>query len=515
MAISCAAVALQGAAAAGDWMWHVTVPAEARPAKVSFWIPPKLKLVTGTFIFSKHGSFRGYSTDRGLRALATELNCAVLHSDQELGTPYRDTRAMLDVLAQFADLSAHPEVAHAPLFIFGHSNSTENMSSFGGGCPERIIAWVAMKSAFGAQFSVPALYGVPGMVVSGEKDHSYFQDQLATVKRHRKESHALMHMIVEPDGPHWPVKQTFRIMQAFIKTCYYLRVPYGADATLGPVKLRTLDESSGWLGANLEGKRVRMPDYNWKWETPVDVRQVLPIAPFNDFVGDRSTASWFPDESYARKWQEFCHNAAIRDWAKLPPGLVENWRRNRMPGGAAGVTSEILPSIVKRLATARSYASTIGELRRIRDRGEDAERTAEAGRILDSLTKRAETQLAQAERLERTNPALALRAYETVRVKFAGTGPATRAAERARDRTLRDEVKAWQYLGAARTAGENMRDVKGAKRSYNDVGFRAANIQGFRMMVAAARMLSKRYADTVAAERVKDLLASYEVPLGR
>ena len=39
------------------------------------------------------------------------------------------------------------------------------------------------KSAFGGQFNYRELAPVPGMVVSGEKDASYFQDQLATVKK--------------------------------------------------------------------------------------------------------------------------------------------------------------------------------------------------------------------------------------------------------------------------------------------------------------------------------------------
>lgn len=48
------------------------------------------------------------------------------------------------------------------------------------------------------------------------------------------------------------------------------------------------------------------------WEKPVVVGQLLEIAPYGQFAGDKSEASWLPGEEYARKWREFCHTGILK-----------------------------------------------------------------------------------------------------------------------------------------------------------------------------------------------------------
>ncbi len=66
-----------------------------------------------------------------------------------------------------------------------------------------------------------------------------------------------------------------------------------------------------WLGKNLDGVRVRDEKFQWSWETPVVVGQLLEIASYAEFAGDKSEASWLPSDEYARQWQEFCHTGSI------------------------------------------------------------------------------------------------------------------------------------------------------------------------------------------------------------
>ena len=44
------------------------------------------------------------------------------------------------------------------------------------------------------------------------------------------------------------------------------------------------------LGKNLDGVRVRDEKFQWSWETPVVVGQLLEIAPYAEFAGDKSEA---------------------------------------------------------------------------------------------------------------------------------------------------------------------------------------------------------------------------------
>ena len=292
-----------------------------------FWAPKDVPAIKGLLVFPFHGTGEQWSESPEVQDLAKELSCGIVAFNQlgkladgaQLGFPGNekspDTR-LLDAFAELAKQSGHREVVNAPLCLFGHSNATAFVSGFGGKHPERVFAWIAFKSAFGKQFSEPAIYPIPGLVISGENDTSYFQDQLATVKKLRKEHHARMHMIVEPSGGHWGEgprgTKTLPIVMAFIRTAYHLRVPTDADPSQGALKLIDALEEKGWLGKNLDGVRVRDKKFQWSWEVPVVVGQLLEIASYAQFAGDKSEASWLPTEEYARKWQEFCHTGLLK-----------------------------------------------------------------------------------------------------------------------------------------------------------------------------------------------------------
>jgi hypothetical protein len=57
------------------------------------------------------------------------------------------------------------------------------------------------------------------------------------------------------------------------------------------VKLNELKAESGHLGQN--------------WKATTAGYQTLPIAPFSEFTGDPSTASWLLNASFAADWQTF------------------------------------------------------------------------------------------------------------------------------------------------------------------------------------------------------------------
>ena len=290
------------------------------------WLPQDASAIKGLLVFPLYGAGEPWSVSPEVQELAKELNCGIVAFNQQgklpdgtnLGFPGNDKSPdtlLLDAFAELARQSGHREVANAPLCLFGHSNATAFVSGFGGKHPERVFAWIAFKSASGGQFSEPAIYPIPGLVISGENDRSYFSDQLATVKKLRKENHARMHMIVEPSGGHGPEgprgTKTLAIVMAFIRTTFHIRVPADADPSKGPPELIDAAEEKGWLGKNLDAVRVRDEKFQWSWETPVVVGQSLEIASSAEFAGDKSEASWLPTQEYARQWQQFCHTGSL------------------------------------------------------------------------------------------------------------------------------------------------------------------------------------------------------------
>jgi hypothetical protein len=506
-------LAAAASASAGDpWNATITVAgSEGRPSACHLWLPDGVKRIRAIFLFSSYGSFGGFASGPQIRELARDLQCAVVLSEERL--PDKDAAPMLATLQSFATRSAHPEVANAPLFVFGHSNSTYDMGRFAALVPARIAGWVAMKSAFGAQFSLPELYRIPGMVVSGEADHSYFSNQLETVRKLRREHGALMHMLVEADGPHWPNDPTFQIMMAFLKNVFYLRVPADGDATLAPVKLMDVAEADGWLGQNVAGRRV--PEgTDWKWEQPTDVKRLLEIAPFADFPGDAKDASWFPSADYARKWQEYCHTVALKDWARMPPGTVEAWSAKRRPAAIDGLESTLLAPQVKKLAAAPSGRPVIEELRKLAAGTDKPEEAAEAARIIGVLERLGDERLTQAKRLEETHPPSALAAYQALAKRFDGLAVADSARERLKAKELKREVTAWAALDRLIQLDGTLVVVEGAKRSADDQKFASANSKRLQELHAAGKSVLRDFADTAAAKEARALLTRLGIPVG-
>lgn len=494
--------------------WNATITvngSEGRPSACHLWLPDGVKRIRAIFLFTAYGSFGGFAAGPQIRELGRDLQCAVVLSEDRL--PDKEAASMLTTLQTLATRSAHPEVAHAPLFVFGHSNSTHDMGRFAALVPARIAGWVAMKSAFGAQFSLPELYRIPGMVVSGEADRSYFSNQLETVRKLRREHGALMHMLVEADGPHWPTDPTFQIMMAFLKNVFYLRVPADGDATLAPVKLLEIAEADGWLGQNVAGRRV--PDgTDWKWEQPTDVKRLLEITPFADFPGDAKDASWFPSADYARKWQEYCHTLTLKDWARLPPGTVEAWSGRRRPPTIDGLESTLLAAQVRKLATAPSGKAVIEELRRLAADPAKADEAAEATRLLGVLDRLSEERLTQARRLEESHPPSALTAYQALAKRFDGLAAADGARERLKAKELKREVTAWAALDRLLQLDGALVTVEGARRSADDQKFAAANGKRLQELHGAGKTMLRDFADTAAAREARALLVRLGIPVG-
>ncbi len=503
-------------AAAGD-AWHFQVdaaPVHGTPCHFHLWLPDGVPRVRAAFLFTYYGSYEGWSKERQIRDLARDLECAVIASDQMYINEGEDGTRVLDALRGLSLASGHPEVANLPLFVFGHSNSTYPVGEIVRAIPERIVAWVAMKSAFGAQFESPQAARIPGMVVSGEKDDSYFGDQLTTVKRMRREHRALVHMIVEADGPHWPNGPTFEIQNAFLRHAFYRRVPYDADATLAPVTLIPIEEKDGWLGQNLEGERIQKIDGTnrwWVWDRPTVVKRRLEIARAADYPGESADASWFPSAEYAKMWQEYCETLSAPGWNSAPPALVDAWKRSRGPVEDDGLGSTILPQQAKRLASAATYESPLKDLRTIAADPADAGKAAEAMRLIARVEAIAAERLAQATRLEASHPPTAIAAHQQVAKRFAGTPAAEEAKARLASKELKQQAVTWKQVSRMREIASTLKPV--GKPHVDDKAFVKANGPRLQDLQAIGLAVLKDAAETAAGGEARAILDRYGIPV--
>lgn len=281
-----------------DWRKLVAVHGEGKHEEVTFdlWIPEEAEVVRGVVAMSGHGSGTPLFKNPGLRAIARELHLAVF---MFLGNPLQRGFWPHDMLGEklmdLGERADHPELANAPLFLYGHSNGTGFSALHAAARPEKVWAWVSMRPGITFQVYQPGAAAVPGLVIFGEDDQFLTRpsvaENLAVVPAIRKRFQAPWNMAVEPKTGHGPGEKTWPLVFSFLRHTFTARVPADVDPRQGPVRLAAVDLESGSLGRN--------------WNPKEGGYQNLPIAPFAELSEDCATASWLINAAYADDWQAF------------------------------------------------------------------------------------------------------------------------------------------------------------------------------------------------------------------
>jgi len=288
-----------------QWREAVKQKGEGRREEVRFdlWLPKDLQTARGIVVMSGHGSGEGLFKRADLRKLAQELGLALFKfTGNPMQRGFWPQSLLFEHLRQFGEKSGHPELKHAPLFLYGHSNGTGFSAIFTSYVPDRVWGWVSMRPGTTFQVYQPGAAQVPGLVIFGEDDPFLARpskdENLAVVPALRKNHRALWNLAVEPKTGHGPGEKTWPLVFSFLYHSFNARVPADADAKSGPVKLNALALESGHLGQN--------------WQTKPGGYQKLTTAPFVDFKADKSTASWLLNADHAKDWQQFQSTGEIK-----------------------------------------------------------------------------------------------------------------------------------------------------------------------------------------------------------
>jgi hypothetical protein len=296
-----------------NWDWHITDDrwqeavdrqGEGGMEEVQFdlWLPEELSLARGIVVISGHGSGETLFRRADLRALAKELNLALF---KFVGNPLQrgfwPQQLLFDRLRLFGERTGHPELQHAPLFLYGHSNGTGFSAVFPAYRPDRVWAWVSMRPGITFQVYQPEAANVPGLVIFGEDDHFFARpsqaENLAVVPTLRKKHQALWSIAVEPKTGHGPGEKTWPLVLSFLRHTLAARVPVPCDCRAGPVTLRKLTPEDGFFGQN--------------WNVTTGGYQELPFAAGKAFEGDAGVASWLVNAAFAADWQAFQRDGEI------------------------------------------------------------------------------------------------------------------------------------------------------------------------------------------------------------
>lgn len=261
------------------------------------YIPEDTEVVKGIVFIHDHGMGIKFKELPGVKKFFADMDWAwiscfdgpgVLKNFKNQG---QCGTVMLRAVEEFAASTGHSELVNVPFATIGHSNASEFAARFADWMPERFFGVIAYKSAFGWQFELDGLNGIPTQVIVGELDEAYGDNgQLESVINMRKDN-ALVHYIMDHGADHGPNQwKSNSINLLFLKAAFEARVPADADPTKGVVQLNTIDPATGWIGD------VNSPNYD--------------IAPVSQSKVEND-AAWLLNETYAKQWQEFMKNAVV------------------------------------------------------------------------------------------------------------------------------------------------------------------------------------------------------------
>ena len=254
---------------------------------VQAYIPVGVAELKAMFLLTRHGI--GSIDHPRLRDFANRNGVALVGVK---GNPVQRGFYPVDLLdepiARLGQMLKHPELETLPVISFGHSNGTGFAGILASQRPGRVLAWISYHSGAAFHLQFPGVEKVPGLVMHGLIDPFFKNGQEPTVKRLRQERNAALAMMLEANVAHGPADRdqnaTWDFIAAFSEAA--LRTRLAADGTVRPVVIE-----QGWLGATYD--RVQ------------GGQQELAIAPYAAFQGDKSTASWLPDQTFAETWQRY------------------------------------------------------------------------------------------------------------------------------------------------------------------------------------------------------------------
>jgi len=258
-------------------------------AEFRYWIPKDAAQLRAVLVLvpGSNGDGRPAAEDTVWQTFATKNKLAVVACrftdkphDQSFIEAYADVskgsgQTLLDAIARFAERSHHPEVAHAPLLLWGMSAGGEFNYEFAVWKPERVAAFIVNKGNFYYTALVPqATRETPAMLFVGGKDLEFRTNTITGLFALNRRGGALWALAEEPGVGH-VVGRSRDVAMVFFEDVLAARVTDGSPT------LQPMQSKSGFLG-----------DYKTKTFQPIG-EGPAPSAP----------TAWLATARVAKAWQ--------------------------------------------------------------------------------------------------------------------------------------------------------------------------------------------------------------------
>jgi hypothetical protein len=274
-------------------------------------IPDGIDTVRGILIYGNGGGDDSSSkaTDPEFVAFAESYDFAVLGTGGWSNFSMPNDSELLffeDMLAEFAEVTGHPELIDAPWLPMGFSNGGQMSYGFNAKRPWKVIAFITAKGAYYNTIA-PRTESLltPGMLVAGEIDSQMSRDNIRKIYEINRLRGALWAWVEEQNKAH-DEGDSRQLVLTFFAECLRLRYPADETPANGPVTLKNLHEFDGWL----------VDQSSWRDD-------IVRIYSYDDAPGDKRDYGWVPSEKIACYYQAFSsyRKASIGAWGSA--GVVD------------------------------------------------------------------------------------------------------------------------------------------------------------------------------------------------
>jgi poly(3-hydroxybutyrate) depolymerase len=225
-------------------------------AEFRFWYPRDAGTLRGVIVLNpgSNGDGRGAAEDTLWQAFATRHRLALVGTrftdkkheqgfiEEYVNVSRGSGQALLDALSKFATRSGHPEIASAPLLLWGMSAGGQFNYEFMAWKPERVAAFVVNKGGiyYSALVSAAAR-DVPGILFVGGKDLAFRTNTIVGLFAVNRRGGALWALAEEPAAAH-VVGRSREMAMIFFDDIIPLRL---GDQ---PGALKPLSTNTGFIG---------------------------------------------------------------------------------------------------------------------------------------------------------------------------------------------------------------------------------------------------------------------------
>lgn len=224
-------------------------------AEFRFWAPEGVAKLDGILVLNpgSNGEGRQQASDPVWREWAARHKLAII------GTHFTDKKpsfvedyadvskgsgpALFNAINAFAKRSNHPELANAPIVLWGMSAGGEVNYELAAWKPERVAAFVVNKGNFYYTGTASkATQAVPGLLFVGMTDLEYRTTAVTGIFAMNRRPGALWALVREPNTPH-AVGRSDEMSRMFFDDVLPTRLHLMSDGKMG-----ALDSAKGWQG---------------------------------------------------------------------------------------------------------------------------------------------------------------------------------------------------------------------------------------------------------------------------